>query len=204
MSGRFTFGLAGLAVLLVGLAPVVRAHDGKARLILEPDRVSPGGVVVVRGEDVSPDDEMHIVLIDAAGRTELATALSDGQGHFSVTAPIPPGMPVRQYVIEATGTSGVTLAATLLVEGLPVTDEDPGAPPGQDEGLPAIPPSGEGRPAPDPDVTSSPNGAPAGDGRSGVDPVPLLALVLSIGTLGLLWWRTRSRPAPQAGPPDLP
>lgn len=82
VSRSFQAGLAAAVLLLAG-AHAVLAHDGGPRLTLEPARVHPGGVVVVRGEDLGADQEMRIALVGEgtqAGLTNGATYT------FTVTA----------------------------------------------------------------------------------------------------------------------
>lgn len=179
------------------------AHEGAARLILDPDRVNPGGVVVVRGEDLGADDEMRVALVGGTGRTELATITSDGQGHFSVAIQVSAEAPVGVYAVEAVGPSGVKLTAAMFVEGAPVI-EGGGAPPGQDEGLPAILPSAGGQVVSGPMATIRPISASTGGPTSEVDLVPFLALAGALGALGLLFWRTRRPPVAPTGSADLP
>lgn len=187
---RSIAAVATLAFLLAALPGAASAHDGIARLILEPDRVNPGGVVVIRGEDLGADDIMQIALIGSAGRTELTTVTSDGQGHFTVAIEVSRDAPPGVYAIEATGQA--TLTVPLFVEGAPVSNGD-GAPPGQDEGLPAVIPSFAFGASSVPIASVQQRTRPA---DSTVDLVPFVALFGAIAALGLLVWRTRRRSLP--------
>lgn len=62
VSRSFHAGVTAAVPLLAG-AHAVLAHDGRPRLVVEPARVNPGGVVVVRGEDLGADHEMRIALV---------------------------------------------------------------------------------------------------------------------------------------------
>jgi len=86
----------------------------------------------------------------------------------------------------------------LFVEGAPLIEGD-GAPPGQDEGLPAIapPPSGQAAPGAGAAATFRPTVVSSSGAGSDIDLVPLVALALAIGGLGMLVWRTRRPPAAQ-------
>ena len=77
--------------MLAALPGAASAHDGIARLILEPDRVNPGGVVVDprRGPRRRRRDAASRS-IGSSGRTELTTVTSDGQGHFTVAIEVSP------------------------------------------------------------------------------------------------------------------
>jgi hypothetical protein len=192
---------AGLAVAaLFVLVASAAAHEGGPRLILEPSEVSPGGVVLVRGEDLSLDEAMLVSLVGDTGRADLAAVTTDGVGHFTVAVEIPADAPVGAYAIEAVPASGATIRSLIRLAGSPILPDD-GAPPGQDEGFPALQPLTSGAPVAAPvvpvasaGVTLRPLADPAGAG-SEVDLVPFVALAGAIGALGFLAWRTR-RPSP--------
>jgi hypothetical protein len=193
---RLLAAAAILAFLLAALPGAASAHEGVARLILEPERVNPGGVVTIRGEDLRADDQMTITLIASEGRTDLTTVTSDGEGHFTVTIQVSPEAAPGVYAIEAAGQ--VLLSVPLFVEGAPVSNGD-GAPPGQDEGLPAVIPS----------FAAVASQAPLATVRqtpvmtdTPVDVVPLVALFAAIAALAFLVWRTRRPPVPRGR--DLP
>jgi hypothetical protein len=177
-------------------------HDGFTGITLEPPRVNPGGVVVITGHQVATDEPVAIVLAGPTGRTQLATAVTDGMGHFTVGPTIPAETPSGTYVIEVGGQSGVYMSVDLVVEGSPIFDGQNGAPAGQDEGLPGVAPvSTKGSVAAGPQrdlgVTAT---------TPEVDPVPIVALALAVGALGFLVWRTRRPAAPtsRTGSADLP
>jgi hypothetical protein len=190
---RLLAAAAILAFLLAALPGAASAHEGVARLILEPERVNPGGVVTIRGEDLRADDPMTITLIASDGRTELTTVTSDGEGHFTVTVQLSPEAAPGVYAIEAAGQ--VLLTVPLFVEGAPVSNGD-GAPPGQDEGLPAVIPSFAATASQGPIAVVQP-GAVVSD--SSVDVVPFVAAFGAIAALAFLAWRTR-RPSVPRGP----
>jgi hypothetical protein len=122
--------LAAVALALLTLAPPATfAHGGSARLVLEPDRVAPGGTLLARGDDFGADDEVRLDLVGASWRDEVAAVTSDGDGHFSQSVLIPVSTPAGSYRLDATSSSGVVLTAALSVEGMsggvgPVRDPD--------------------------------------------------------------------------------
>jgi hypothetical protein len=212
---RPALSLLAIAVLLVGGAQATRAHDGGPRLILEPQRVSPGGVVVIRGEDLGSDHELRIALIGGGTEADLATVTSDGQGHFTIAVQISNDAPTGGYAITATGSDGSSLRAPMIISGAPVSDGQ-GAPPGQDEGLPnlAATPASQASPGRIATVESLPPRAlassaagslasvPSSGASSELDLVPLVALVGAVAALSVLFWRTR-RPRGSAESADL-
>lgn len=196
---------AGLAagLLLLAFVPATLGHDGGPRLILEPSQVSPGGVVVVRGEDLGADDEMRLALVGGSSRTELATIVSDSQGHFTIAVQISGDAPAGTYEIEAGNQSGPDLTAAMSIAGAPLMDDGAGAPPGQDEGLPAIVLSAGPASAPGPIAAPQPIAIAASTATSDIDLGPFVALAWAIGALGTLFWRTRRLAAAPTRSADL-
>ena len=194
------------AVLVMLVDSPASAHEGGPRLILEPNEVSPGGVILIRGEDLPLDEAMQISLVGDVGAAELAAVTTDGEGHFTVAVDIPADAPVGTYAIQATTPSGSAIRSLVQLAGSPILEQG-GAPPGQDEGLPAVPPVASPPPAavPAAPVASAraelrPLSDPTGTGQ--LDLVPFVALGLAIGGLAFLGWRTRRSPSP-AGSVDL-
>ena len=185
------------ALVAFGLPSSAAGHDGLTGVFVDPPRVNPGEVIVVRGDNVSTDDPVRVELVSGVTRIELGTAVTDGEGHFTIGATVPPETPVGPYTVEVSGLSGVRMSVPLIVHGIPFYDGQNGAPPGRDEGLPAMP-SVEGR-LPD-QLAGQPAAATAPD----LDLVPLVALGLAVGGF-VLFVRWSRRPArPTIGSTDLP
>ena len=215
--------LAAAVLLLLAIVSPVAGHEGGPRLILEPVQVNPGGVVLIRGEDLALDELMLVSLAGDAGRADLGQVTTDGEGHFNLAATMPFDVPVGTYAIEAVNTSGNAVRGLVVLQGSPILEQG-GAPPGQDEGFPApgttvAPASAAAAPvataAPAASVASGSGLVPLSDptGTAGeVDLVPIVALALAIGALGFLVLRTRrasatppqTPPATPAGSADLP
>jgi hypothetical protein len=201
--------LAAAASFLIGVA-TASGHEGGPRLILDPSQVNPGGVVLVRGEDLGLDEPMQLSLVGETGRVDLAAVSTDGEGHFTVAVEIPQDISTGTYAIETSLASGGQIRSLVRVDGVAVQPEQGGAPPGQDEGFPApgaiatTPPvAAPGASA----VSAVPDGStlrPLPDPASAFDPVPFVALAGAIGALGLLVWRTRRPPTVTTGSADSP
>jgi len=201
--------LAAAALFLIGVA-TVSAHEGGPRLILDPSQVNPGGVVLVRGEDLGLDEPMQLSLVGEAGHVDLVAVATDGEGHFTIAVEIPRDVATGTYAIEATLASGGQIRSLVRVDGVPVQPEQNGAPPGQDEGFPAPGAIETAAPAAAPVASTVPAAAggstlrPLPDPASAFDPVPFVALAGAVGALGLLVWRTRRPPVGSTGSADSP
>ena len=221
MSRRLTRSLTAAAILAAAVSFVlptspVGAHDGGPRLILEPNEVNPGGVVLIRGEDLGLDEAMQVSLVGDAGRADLAAVTTDGQGHFTVAVEIPPDVPVGTYAIQSATSTGAIIRSLVRVDGAPIVEQG-GAPPGQDEGFPAPQPGTAGSPAAAPvvpEASSKPVTAAGGSGlrplsdptgtSGSIDIVPFVALGGALAALAFLVLRTRRRPVARTGSADLP
>jgi hypothetical protein len=192
--GRTAAALAAAVFVLLVVAPV-SAHEGGPRLILDPAKVNPGGVVLIRGEDLALDELMRLSLVGDVGAAELGTVTTDGEGHFTIAVDLPADAPVGTYAIQATTPSGAVIKSLLELAGSPILEQG-GAPPGQDEGFPAVP-AASVPPAAIPAATAASAGSglrPLSDptGTAGeFDLVPFVALFGAVGALAFLIWRTR-------------
>jgi hypothetical protein len=204
--------LAAAVLFLLAVVSPAAGHEGGPRLILEPAQVAPGGVVLIRGEDLPLDETMRVSLAGDAGRADLGQVTTDGEGHFNLAAPMPIDAPLGTYRIEAVNTSGTAVRSLIVLRGTPILEQG-GAPPGQDEGFPA--PGTTVTPTTAPPAAAVTTAAPVASAGSGLrplsdpngtagDPVPFIALAGAIGALGFLVWRTRRTPATQAGSAELP
>jgi hypothetical protein len=203
--------LAAAVTLLLAVAPTA-AHEGGPRLILDPAEVNPGGVVLIRGEDLALDEAMQVSLVGDTGQADLGAVTTDGEGHFTIAVELPADAPVGTYAIQAVSASGLTVKGLVRLQGSPIIDQD-GAPPGQDEGFPAPNATGSGTSAtapiqaPAPAASAGSGLTPLSDpsGTAGeIDLVPIAVLALAVGALGFLVWRTRRSTASQTGSAELP
>lgn len=191
---------AGLFVLLAIAMPAPAAgHDGITGVFVEPDLVPPGGVIVVNGDNVSTDDPIQVDLIVGATRIALAATATDGEGHFTIGATLPSDLAAGTYAVEVNGASGVHMTDWVQVDGAPIFDGQQGGPAGRDEGLPTLPPDVRQT---RPDAAAA--AAPPADPASGMDVVPLAALLAAVGGFVLFMRWTRRPPGRRAESADLP
>jgi hypothetical protein len=125
---RLVTALASAALVLTGTGATVLGHEGDARLILEPDRVSPGGVLTIRIEDLPPERPVELSIVGSSGSVPLSSVVVDPDGHATVYVDIPIDLPVGTYAVTARA-DGVDVApAHVLVHGQPIQAAgEPGA-----------------------------------------------------------------------------
>jgi hypothetical protein len=200
--------LAAAVVVLLAVSSAV-AHEGGPRLILEPNPVNPGGVVLIRGEDLALDEAFRVSLVGDVGHAELGPVTTDGEGHFTLAAEMPVDTPAGTYAIQAMTESGFTVTSLVRIDGVAVQPEQAGAPPGQDEGFPAPGANATAPPVAAPASSAVPAAGgstlrPLPDPATAFDPVPFVALAGAVGALGLLVWRTRRPAIGTTGSADSP
>jgi hypothetical protein len=177
----------------------VVGHEGGPRLILEPDRVHPGGVLTVRLEDLPPEGSVEPSIAGAAGSVPLASVVVDAEGHATVFVEIPVDLPAGAYTVNAAAERTVVSGVRVTVEGPPqVEGGEPGEKDEDDLLLVALP-SGWQQSLSGPIVTAKPltETLPAGSGYRGAIQwfIAVLALAVGLGSVALVAFMRRRRRA---------
>ena len=186
--------LAGpaMALLLLAIAgsSVGLGHEGGPRLILEPERVRPGGVLTIRLEDLPPERKVDLSITGSAGSVPLASVSVDPEGHATVFVEVPADLPLGSYTVNADAESVEVVGVSVTVEGMPVTQ---GGEPGEkdEDDMLLIPlPSGWQQSLSGPIVTARPltETLPAGSGsRLAVEGiVAVVAAAMVLGSIGFV------------------
>ncbi len=187
----------------------VTAHGGGPALLLEPDRVNPGGVLTVRGEDLGADEPIKFRVVGTAGAIDVGEMTADPVGHLTVALRVPAEMPVGVYALEAYQASGIRIAnAPVFVEGPPILDGEGGAGgKDEDDGLLIALPPGWQQSLSSPVVTAVPVTSAGNDQVAGAAEMGLVAglglLVLAVCVIGLVLasrLRRRRAPSPESPP----
>jgi hypothetical protein len=147
--------LAGLAALFGALnASPAFAHEGSPRLVVEPDRVNPGGVLTIRLEDLPPERTVDVMIAAGSSSTPLASVETDPEGHGTFFVELPADLAAGGYLIRAHADGVAVQDVAVTVEGAPIVA---GGGVGHDEGdlLVALP-SGWQRSLSGPIVTARP------------------------------------------------
>ena len=169
--------LLAASLLLVGSAlPVgVAAHQGFGPwLEVAFSSGREHGVLVVRGDDLEPAEEVALELLADGEMHQLGDTVADHEGHFVVELPVPAQVEdVEGYVHVETSSGWVASMWVELQQGATVVATSPPAP------------------------------AEAGDSAGWLDPAALL-IVGFIGLLGAVLVRTMWRSRAALDPPPRP
>ncbi len=117
-----------LLALLVLAADPLLAH-GKGRLKLGSQHLMVGGTVELTGTEFAKRETFTILLVGAAGRTELGTVKSDSAGKFVITVTVPAATAPGNYriALEASDDDEVASAdAMVMGESVATLDEHAG------------------------------------------------------------------------------
>jgi hypothetical protein len=181
---------AALLLLTVAGSSIGLGHEGGPRLILEPERVRPGGVLTIRLEDLPPERLVDLAITGSAGSVPLASVPVDPEGHATVFVEVPADLPLGTYTVNATAESVDVAGASVTVEGAPIAA---GGEPGQkdEDDMLLVPlPSGWQQSLSGPIVTARPltETLPAGSGsRLAIEGVvAVIAAVLVLGSIGFV------------------
>jgi len=189
---RSAFTGSWLALLLFAVAgwSVGLGHEGGPRLILEPERVNPGGVLTIRVEDLPPERPVDLSIAGSAGSVPLASVVVDPEGHATVFVEVPIDLPIGSYMVNADAEDVVVAGASVTVEGAPVAE---GGEPGEkdEDDMLLIPlPSGWQQSLSGPIITARPltETLPAGSGsRLAIEGVvAAIAVALVLGSIAFV------------------
>jgi hypothetical protein len=172
------------------VAPGVLGHEGVPRLILEPARVNPGGVLTVRVEDLPPEAMVSLSMGGDRGSVDLATVAVDPEGHATVFVEVPADIERGLYTVTGEADGVVVSGVEVVVEG-PVIGVvgEPGEK-DEDDGLLVELPPGWQQSLSGPIVTARPltETLPAGSaGRGSVDNfIVAIAIGVSLASVVLI------------------
>jgi hypothetical protein len=175
------------------LAHPVSAHGDEPRLEISLERVSPGGVVDVRGVDFEPEEVISLSLVGEASEFALGDVVADPEGIFLQIVALPDDLASGAYHFSAVTDDHEITSPTLTVfgdglagEAEPVRDEDDPLLAPMPTYAPGVVPGGVSQPAASPENEDAPvsNAAP-------VLPIFVIGFLL-LGTLALLrLWSAR-------------
>jgi hypothetical protein len=100
------------------------AHGGEPRLEISVERISPGGVMEVRGVDFDYDEPVSLSLMRSEIQIPLTEIIADGEGVFTQVVTLPPDLPAGEYNFQARSDHHVIMSATITVWGAAVEDQE--------------------------------------------------------------------------------
>jgi hypothetical protein len=100
------------------------AHGGEPRLEISVERISPGGVMEVRGVDFDYDEPVSLALMRSEIQIPVTETIADGEGMFTQIVTLPPDLPAGEYKFQARSDHHVIMSATITVWGAAVEDQE--------------------------------------------------------------------------------
>lgn len=182
--------VVALILLAVAGSSIGLGHEGGPRLILEPGRVRPGGVLTIRVEDLPPERPVDLSIAGSAGSVPLASVVVDPEGHATVFVEVPVDLPLGAYMVNAEADDVAVAGASVTVEGAPVAAAGEPGEKDEDDMLLIALPSGWQQSLSGPIITARPltETLPAGSGsRLAIEGVvAAIAAVVGLGSIAFV------------------
>lgn len=131
----FRFFLIALVfALALSFASPASAHGDEPRLEINAEKVSPGGVIEVRGVDFEMDELITLDLVGPNVTIPLGEFVADVEGVFSQIVTLPMDLKEGSYTFRATTDDHIIESPAFVVWGMAIiengedsqrTDEDP-------------------------------------------------------------------------------
>lgn len=106
-------------LLIATLAIAAGLIHGQGKLKLSSKQLTPGGTVELTGTEFAKKEAFTVMLLGAAGRTELGEVNSDSAGKFVATMTVPASVKPGSYrlVLEASDDDVVVSADVKVIAG---------------------------------------------------------------------------------------
>lgn len=121
---RNFISLSILLVLSLFVVPYASAHTGEPRLEINVERISPGGIVELRGVDFEFEESVTLSLISANTEIPLNEVTADTEGIFTQPILLPADLPLGEYNFRAQTDHEVVMSPLLTVWGTAVEDQE--------------------------------------------------------------------------------
>jgi hypothetical protein len=144
-----------LVALSFFLVPVALAHGGEPRLEISMERLSPGGVVDVRGVEFDYEELVTLALIGSEKDIVVGEITTNVEGEFTHIAVLPSDLAEGTYYFRATTSHHWAISPPLTVWGIAYIEGGGQGPRDEDDGLlapmpmfaPGVVPEGVSQPA---------------------------------------------------------
>ena len=187
-------GLVGFIVALWSVTPVL-SHGDEPRVEISSDRITPGGVIEVRGVDFEREEQVTLMLVSGNSAIPFGEVTADAEGIFLQVVTIPVDLSEGTYNFLAITDDHNVTSPDLVVQGSPILDEGGGQGPRDEEDgllvpMPTYPPGFV------PGGVSPATVAPAAQEQPSSNPNPAGFLLIAgvVGILlafGMRWSRKR-------------
>ncbi len=102
----------------------VLAHGGEPRLEISVERISPGGVMEVRGVEFDYDEPIVLSLMRSEIQIPLMEITADGEGQFMQIIVLPADLPAGEYNLRAKSEHHLVTSPTITVWGAAVENQE--------------------------------------------------------------------------------
>ena len=129
-------GLVGFIVALWSVTPVL-SHGDEPRVEISSDRITPGGVIEVRGVDFEREELVTLMLVNQSTTIPFGEVTADTEGIFLQVVTIPVDLSEGTYNFLAITDDHNVTSPDLAVQGPPILAEGEGGqgPRDEDDGL---------------------------------------------------------------------
>ena len=176
-------GLVGFIVALWFVTPVL-SHGDEPRVEISSERITPGGVIEVRGVDFEREELVTLMLISGDTAIPFGEVTADLEGIFLQIVTVPVDLPEGRYNFLAITDDHNVTSPDLVVQGSPILDEGGGQGP-RDEDDPLLAPMPTYPPGFVPGGVLQATVAPAAQEQPASNPSPT-AFLLIAGLVGIL------------------
>lgn len=134
------YRLLVIVILVISGSFDVFAHGDEPRLEISVERVSPGGIVDLRGVDFERDEVVTLMLVNPQTALPLGEIVADSEGVFLLTVTLPADLAEGTYHFLAITDDHNIASPDLIVQGPAIVGEEGGGQGGIDEDDPLLAP----------------------------------------------------------------
>ena len=120
---RVLFCASAFIVAVCCVHPAL-AHGTEPRLEISVERISPGGIVELRGVDFDYDELVVLSLTRSTIQIPLNEVTADAEGTFTQVIVLPADLPIGEYNFRARSEHHMVLSPTINVWGAPVENNE--------------------------------------------------------------------------------
>lgn len=115
--------IISLFISLLFFRPVL-AHGDEPRLEISQEKLSPGGVIEVRGVDFEVEEVIALSLVGSGSEIQLGEMTADLEGVFLQIITLPADLSEGTYQFRAVTDDHEITSPAILVQGAPISNEE--------------------------------------------------------------------------------